>query len=137
MKKIICIVAVAVAFTTALPASAQQVDPPKQGLTARLKQRYLERRAKFVHRAKDIYFAVGCKILTREAGMQSTSKESYLTFVQDQTILDMKEDEELLQAARQEGLDRAAKPGQCDYYRTHPGAAEAVRREAAEAEKKP
>ncbi len=137
MKKTIVVVAVAVALTAVLPAaSAQQADPPKQGLTARLKQKYLERRAKFVHRAKDIYFAVGCKVLTNEAGMRSTSNQSYLTYIQEQTILDLKEDEVLLQAARQEGLDRAAKPGQCDYYRKHPEAAEAIRKAAAEAEKK-
>jgi hypothetical protein len=33
----------------------------------------------------------------------------------------------------QEGLDRAAKPGECDYYRKHPEAAEAIRKQAAEA----
>ena len=135
MKKSIYIIAVAVALTAILPASAQQADPPKQSLTAKLKQKYLERRAKFVHRAKDIYFAVGCKILTSEAGMHSTSKESYLTYVQEQTILDLKEDEELVKAAKQEGLDRAAKPGECDYYHRHPEAAEAMRRAAAEAAK--
>jgi hypothetical protein len=134
MKKTICGIVVAAALTAALPAAqAQQADPPKQSLTAKIKQKYLERRAKFVHRVKDIYFAVGCKVLTSEAGMHSTSKDSYLTFIQEQTILDLKEDEELLQAARQEGLDRAAKPGECDYYRRHPQAAEAVRRTATEA----
>jgi hypothetical protein len=85
---------------------------------------------------KDVYFAAGCKILTNEAGIHSlTGKDSYLTYVQEQTILDLKEDEDLLQTAKQEGLDRAAKPGQCDYYRRHPEAAEAMRRAAADAEK--
>jgi len=133
MKKTICIMAVAVALTAVLPsAQAQQADPPKLSLTARIKQKYLERRAKFVHRVKDIYFAVGCKVLSSEAGIHSTNKDSYLTYVQEQTIVDLKVDEELLQAARQEGLDRAAKPGECDYYRRHPGAADAVRRAASE-----
>ncbi len=132
MKKTIYVLVAAVTLTAALPpATAQQAEPPKQSLTTRIKQKYLERRAKFVDRVKDIYFAVGCKVLSREAGTRSTSKESYLTFIQEQAILDLKEDEELLQAAKQEGLDRAAKPGQCDYYRRHPEAAEAVRREAA------
>lgn len=135
MKKTIYVVAVAVALTAVLPAaSAQQADPPKQTLTAKLKQKYLERRAKFVRRVKDVYFAAGCKILTNEAGIHSlTGRDSYLSFVQEQTILDLKENEQLLQAAKQEGLDRAAKPGQCDYYRRHPEAAEAMRRAAAEA----
>ena len=137
MKKTIYVMAVAVVLTAVLPAaSAQQADPPKQTLTARLKQKYLERQAKFVRRVKDVYFAAGCKILTSEAGIHSlTGKDSYLTYVEEQTILDLKEDEGLVQAAKQEGLDRAAKPGECDYYRRHPGAAEAMRRAAAEAAK--
>ena len=137
MKKTIYVVAVAVALIVILPAAgAQQPDPPKQTLIAKLKQKYLERRAKFVRRVKDVYFAAGCKILTSEAGIHSlTGRDSYLTYVQENTILDLKEDEELVQAARQEGLDRAAKPGECDYYRRHPEAAEAMRRAAAEAAK--
>ena len=137
MKKTIYVVAVALTLAAVLPAaSAQQADPPKQTLTAKLKQKYLERRARFVRRVKDVYFAAGCKILTSEAGIHSlTSKDSYLTYVQEQTILDLKEDEELLQVARQEGLDRAAKPGECDYYRRHPQAADAIRQTAAEAAK--
>ena len=104
MKKIIYVVAAAVTLIAVQPAAnAQQADSPKQTLTAKLKQKYLERRAKFVRRVKDVYFAAGCKILTSEAGIHSlTSKDSYLTYVQEQTILDLKEDEELLQVARQE-----------------------------------
>ena len=44
-------------------------------------------------------------------------------------------DQELVDAARQEGLNRAAKPGECDYYRRYPEAAEAMRRSLAEAAK--
>jgi len=138
MKKIISVVAVAVALTAVLPAAnAQQADPPKQSLTARLKQKYLERRAKFMHRVKDVYFAVGCKVLAGGAGIQPlTGSDSYLAFVGDQTIVDLKDDEALRQAAMQEGLDRAAKPGECDYYRRHPEAASAVRRAVADAARK-
>jgi hypothetical protein len=132
MRKTIYMTIIAVALTAALPAAnAQQDNPPKQGLAAKIKQKYLERRARFVHRVKDIYFAVGCKVLTSEAGLHSTGKDSYLAYIQEQTVLDLKEDEELLKAAKQEGLDRAAKPGECDYYRRHPQAVEAVKREAA------
>ena|SRR5579859_2584063 len=134
MKKIISVLAVTVALTAVLPAAnAQQGDPPKQSLTARLKQKYLERRARFMHRVKDVYFAVGCKILPGEAGTRS--RESYLASVREQAVLDLKEDEELVEAARQAGLDRAAKPGACDYYRRHPEAAEGMRRSAADAAK--
>jgi len=136
MKKSIYLIAVAVALTAVLPAAnAQQADPPKQTLSAKLKQKYLEQRAKFVRHVKDVYFAAGCKILTSEAGIHSlTGRDSYLTYVQEQTILDLK-DEELVQAAKQEGLNRAAKPGECNYYRRHPEAAEAMRRAAAEGQK--
>jgi hypothetical protein len=138
MKKIISVVAVAVALTAILPAAnAQQADPPKQSLTTRLKQKYLERRARFMHRVKDVYFAVGCKVLASGAGIQPlTSNDSYLAFVGEQTIVDLKDDEALRQAAMQEGLDRAAKPGECDYYRRHPEAAVAMRRAAADAARK-
>ena len=137
MKKIIYVVAAAVTLIAVQPAAnAQQADSPKQTLTAKLKQKYLERRAKFVGRVKDVYFAAGCKILTSKAGIHSlTSKDSYLAYVQAQAVLDLKEDEELVQAAKQEGLDRAAKPGECDYYRRHPEAAETMRRAASEAAK--
>ncbi len=129
MRKRLCIVAVAVALAVISPsATAQQADPAKQSLSAKIKQRYLERREKFVHRVKDVYFAVGCKILPGEAGTRG--RESYLASVREQAVLDLKEDEELVEAARQAGLDRAAKPGACDYYRRHPEAAEAMRRSA-------
>ena len=137
MKKGIFVIAVAFALTAILPtASAQQADPPKQSLTARLKQKYVERRAKFMHRVKDVYFAVGCKVLAGGAGIQPlTSNDSYLAYVGEQTIVDLKQDEATRQAAMQEGLDRAAKPGECDYYRRHPEAAAAIRRVAADAGK--
>jgi hypothetical protein len=134
MKMTIWVVAVAVALTAVLPlATAQQADPPKLGLSAKLKQKYLERREKFIHRVKDVYFAVGCKILPGDAG--NRSRDNYLASVREQAVFDLKEDEELVAAARQEGLDRAAKPGACDYYRRHPEAAEAMRRSAADAAK--
>jgi hypothetical protein len=134
MKRIACVVAVAVALTAVLPAaSAQQADPPKQSLSAKIKQKFLERRARFVSRMKDVYFAVGCKVLPSDAGAHS--RDSYLASVREQAVLELKEDEELVEAARQAGLDRASKPGECDYYRRHPEAAEAMRRAAADAAK--
>jgi hypothetical protein len=132
IRSIIALVTVAL-LASSLSATAQQTDPPAKGIRASVKAKYLEKREKFLHRVKDAYFAVGCKVLAREAGiLPLTSSESYLAFVGEQTIVDTK-DENLRQAAMQEGLDRAAKPGECDYYRRHPEAAEAVRRAAAEA----
>lgn len=137
MKKTISIVAVAVALTAVSPAArAQQADPPKQSLSARIKQNYLERRARFVDRVKDIYFAIGCKVLPSDAGTRSLARRDRdLAKVRDQVVLDLKEDQELVEAAKQEGLERAAKPGQCEYYRKHPEAAAAMRREADDAAK--
>src|SRR5271168_2928881 len=130
MKKSIHLIAVA--LTAVLPAAtAQQADPPKQSLSAKIKEKYLERRAKFMRRVKDVYFAVGCKVLAADAGIPPlTSSDSYLAYVGEQTIVDVKDDEALRQSAIQEGLNRAAKPGECDYYRRHPEAAEAMRRTA-------
>ena len=135
MSKSICIIAVGVALAVISPrAVAEQADPPKQSLSAKIKQQYLERRAKFVRRVTDIYFAVGCKVLPGEAGARSlASRDSYLASVREQAVLDLKEDQELVEAAKQAGLDRAAKPGACDYYRRHPEAAEAMRKAAADA----
>jgi hypothetical protein len=119
------------------PTIAQQVDPPAKGLRASIKAKYLEKRTQFLSRVKKLYFAVGCKVLASEAGiLPLTSSQSYLAMVGDQTIIDTK-DEALRQAAMQEGLDRASRPGECDYYRRHPEAAEAARRAAAEASAKP
>ena len=90
-----------------------------------------------MHRVKDLYFAAGCKVLAGDAGiMPLTSTESYLAYIGDQTIIDTK-DEVARQAAVREGQELAAKPGECDYFRRHPEAAEAARRAIAEAKAKP
>ena len=87
----------------ALPAGAQQADRPAANLRSKIKAKYLEKRDKFLHRTKELYFAVGCKVLASEAGiLPLTSAESYLAFIGDQTIIDTK-DESLRQAAVQEG----------------------------------
>jgi hypothetical protein len=127
---------IAALLAGSLPANAQQANPPTMSLRAKLKAKYLEKRERFMHRTKDLYFAVGCKVLASEAGiMPLTSSESYLAFIGDQTIIDTK-DESLREAAKQEGLERAKRPGECDYYRRHPEAAEAARRAADEASAK-
>jgi hypothetical protein len=132
LRSFITLVVVAL-LAASLPAAAQPADQPAGTLRAKIKAKYLEKRDRFLHRTKDLYFAVGCKVLASEAGiLPLTSAESYLAFIGDQTIIDTK-DESLRQAAVQEGLDRAKRPGECDYYRRHPEAAEAARRAAAEA----
>jgi hypothetical protein len=135
MTRIIRILAIAAVLATSFPiVNAQQVETPKQTLRQKIKERYLARRAVFMKRVKDAYFAVGCKVLASEAGIHPlTSADSYLAYVGDQTIVDLKDDEAMREAAKQEGLDRAAKPGECDYYRKHPEAADAIRKAAADA----
>ncbi len=135
MNNTIKMIVVAAVLAACAPAAyAQQSEPHKQTLRERIKEKYLARRAKFMQRVKDAYFAVGCKVLAREAGiLPLTSNDTYLAYIGDQTIVDMKDDEALRQAAMQEGLDRAAKPGECDYYRKHPEAAAAIRKAAADA----
>jgi hypothetical protein len=127
----IALLGVALAIVTS-PASSQQAEPPK-GFAATFKAKYHEKRQKYLARVKQLYFAVGCKVLTSEAGiLPLTSSESYLAYIGDQTIVEVR-DEDMRKAAAQEGLDRASRPGECDYYRRHPEAAEAARRAASEA----
>ncbi len=135
MNNTIKMIVVAAVLAACAPAAyAQQSEPHKQTLRERIKEKYLARRAKFMQRVKDAYFAVGCKVLAREAGiLPLTSNDTYLAYIGDQTIVDLKDDEALRQTAMQEGLDRAAKPGECDYYRKHPEAAAAIRKAAADA----
>jgi hypothetical protein len=129
LKIVVCTVVLA---CTVAPGIAQQADPPK-GFRATIKAKYLEKRERYMARVKSLYFAVGCKVLASEAGiLPLTSAQSYLAYIGDQTIIDTK-DEELRQAAVKEGLEQAARPGECDYYRRHPEAAEAARKAAAEA----
>ncbi|THD75190.1 MAG: hypothetical protein E7813_01665 [Bradyrhizobium sp.] len=136
MRVRIVALVIAALLAGSLPAAAQQVDSSAKSLRAKIKAKYQERRDRFMRRTKDLYFAVGCKVLASEAGiLPLTSSESYLAFIGDQTIVDTK-DESLRQAAKQEGLERASRPGECDYYRRHPEAAEAARRAAAEASAK-
>jgi hypothetical protein len=124
-------------MAVALPAQAQQSEPQTQSYRAKIKAKYLEKRARFMHRVKDLYFAAGCKVLAGEAGiMPLTSSESYLAYIGDQTIVDTK-DEAARQAAARDGQELAAKPGECDYFRRHPEAAEAARRTIAQAKGKP
>ena len=134
--RVFAIAAVIISLTAAsAPLQAQQPDQHTQGFRARMKAKYLERRGRFMHKVKDVYFAVGCKVLAREAGiLPLTSSESYLAYIGDQTIIDTK-DEALREEAMQEGEARAAKPGECDYFRKHPEAAEALRRESAAAKR--
>jgi hypothetical protein len=133
--RIFGIAAVVIALASvSVPVQAQQTDP--HGFRAKLKARYLERRDRFMHKVKNVYFAVGCKVLAREAGiLPLTSSESYLAYIGEQTIVDTK-DESLREAAMQEGTARAAMPGECDYFRKHPEVAETLRREASVAAKR-
>jgi len=119
------------------PAQAQQTEPHTESFRAKIKAKYTEKRDRFMHRVKDLYFAAGCKVLAGDAGiMPLTSADSYLAYIGDQTIIDTK-DESTRQAAAREGQKLAAKPGECDYFRRHPEAAEAARRALAEAKAKP
>jgi hypothetical protein len=132
----VIVVAVSAWVTPSWPVHGQQMDPPSKSLRSKMKAKYLEKRDRFLHRTKELYFAVGCKVLASEAGIAPlTSTESYLAYVGEQTIVDTK-DESLRQVAAQEGLARASKPGECDYYRKHPEAAAAARLAAAKATEK-
>jgi hypothetical protein len=117
------------------PAQAQQAEPHTESFRAKIKAKYTEKRERFMHRVKDLYFAAGCKVLAGEAGiMPLTSADSYLAYIGEQTIIDTK-DESARQAAARAGQELATKPGECDYFRRHPEAAEAARLAVAKAKR--
>jgi hypothetical protein len=113
-----------------LPATAQQSDSPGTPTTTGFKAKFKEKRAKFVGRMKSIYFAAGCKILDSEARAGLVDAEAARIFVRQKA--DPKVDD-LKKEAEQDGLARASRPGECDYFQKNPEAAEALRKAAREA----
>jgi hypothetical protein len=113
-----------------LPAAAQQSDTPGKPAATGFKAKFKEKRAKFVSRMKNIYFAAGCKILDNEARAGLVDAEVARVFVRQKA--DPKVDD-LRKEAEQEGLARASQPGECDYFQKNPAAAEAIRKAAREA----
>ena len=113
-----------------LPAAAQQSDTPGKPAATGFKAKFKEKRAKFVSRMKNIYFAAGCKILDNEARAGLVDAEAARVFVRqkaDPQVDDLKKE------AEQDGLARASRPGECDYFLKNPEAAEAIRKAAREA----
>lgn len=117
-----------------LPATAQQSsDTPGTPAATGFKAKFKEKRAKLVSRMKTIYFAAGCKILDNEARASLVDAETARVFVKqkaDPAVDDLKKE------AEQEGLARASRPGECDYFLKNPEAAEALRKAAREAKEK-
>jgi hypothetical protein len=116
--------------TFSLPAMAQETVTPGTPAAAGFKAKFKEKRAKFFSRMKTIYFAAGCKILDNEARAGLVDAEAARVFVKQNA--DPKVDD-LKKEAEQDGLARAAKPGECDYFLKNPQAAEALRKAAREA----
>jgi hypothetical protein len=113
-----------------LPAAAQQSDAAGKPAATGFKAKFKEKRAKFVSRMKTVYFAAGCKILDNEARAGLVDAEAARVFVRqkaDPQVDDLKKE------AEQDGLARASRPGECDYFQKNPQAAEAIRKAAREA----
>jgi hypothetical protein len=113
-----------------LPATAQQSDTPGTPAATGFKAKFKEKRVKFANRMKAIYFAAGCKILDNEARAGLVDAEVARVFVRQKA--DPKVDD-LKKEAEQDGLARASRPGECDYFLKNPEAAEAIRKAAREA----
>jgi hypothetical protein len=126
--RIVLLCLAVVAFS--LPAMAQQSDSPGAPAATGFKAKFKEKRAKFVSRMKTIYFAAGCKILDNEARAGLVDAEAARVFVRQKA--DPKVDD-LKKEAEQDGLARASRPGECDYFLKNPQAAEAIRKAAREA----
>src|SRR6202021_562564 len=90
-------------MTCSVPPRAQDAAGPRvENFRSKLKAKYLEKRERFLHRVKDLYFAAGCKVLANEAGiLPLTSSESYLAYVGEQTIIDTKDEFARREAARE------------------------------------
>jgi hypothetical protein len=113
-----------------LPATAQKSDTSGTPAATGFKAKFKEKRAKFFSRVKTIYFAAGCKILDNEAQAGLVDAEAARVFVRQKA--DPKVDD-LKKAAEQDGLARASRSCECDYFRKNPDAAEAIRKAAREA----
>src|SRR5438034_11750473 len=113
-----------------LPATAQQSDTSGPPAATGFKAKFKEKRARFVSRMKNIHFAAGCRILDNEARAGLVDAEAARIFVRQKA--DPKVDD-LKKEAEQDGLARASRPGECDYFQKNPQAAEALRKAAREA----
>jgi hypothetical protein len=113
-----------------VPATAQQSDTPGTPAATGFKAKFKEKRAKFVSRMKTIYFAAGCKILDNEARASLVDAEAARAFVRQKADAEV---DDLKKEAEQDGLARASRPGECDYFLKNPEAAEAIRKAAKKA----
>lgn len=114
-----------------LPATAQQSsDNPATPAATGFKAKFKEKRTKLVGRMKTIYFAAGCKILDNEARAGLVDAETARIFVKEKADPQV---DDLKKEAEQEGLARASRPGECDYFQKNPEAAEALRKAARDA----
>jgi hypothetical protein len=113
-----------------VPATAQQSDTPGTPAATGFKAKFKEKRAKFVSRMKTIYFATGCKILDNEARASLVDAEAGRVFVRQKADAEV---DDLKKEAEQDGLARASRPGECDYFLKNPEAAEAIRKAAKKA----
>jgi len=123
---LLCLAVAAFSF----PATAQQSDTAAKPAATGFKAKFKEKRAKFFGRVKNIYFAAGCKILDSEAQAGLVDAEAARVFSRQKA--DPKVDD-LKKEAEQDGLARASKQGECDYFQKNPEAAEALRKAAKEA----
>ena len=112
----------------ALPALAD--DTAAKPAATGFKAKFKEKRAKFFGQVKNIYFAAGCKILDNEARAGLVDAEVARVFSRQKA--DAKVDG-LKKEAEQDGLARASKQGECDYFQKNPEVAEAMRKAAREA----
>ncbi len=81
---------------------------------------------------KNIYFAAGCKVLDAESRVPLVEAETgrFKDRAPDENI------DGLRKEAEQQGIDRAAKPGECAYFRDHPDVVKEMREAAVAAKKK-
>jgi hypothetical protein len=125
--------ATALVFAQSVHAFAQSDAYANEEKQAAL-QTYLAQRAEYLEEVRYMYFAVGCGVFASEAGISPYLFDLGNALDQtaqagSSTIIDTKL-QGMMHAAAADGMTRAAKKGECAYWKQHPQEVYRVRSEA-------
>ena len=122
-----------VASPTPAQPRSEQPDPYADSYANEVVARYRQHRVEFLNTIRNIYFAVGCKVLASEGNALPLIHNMGAVLNQEAIkggiYFDEKLDGQMRDAAR-EGMTRASQAAECDYWRQHPDAVYAMRQAA-------
>lgn len=121
---------VLLALLTAAPAA--QAEPYADSDRRQRQIEYLQDREDFLRLVKNLYLAVGCKIVSSEGQILPMLSEQRRVRFSGPPVSDP-QFEPLIKEAARAGLALAAEARGCDFYSTDPNAARYVRKAAEEA----